>query len=141
MNDLDAVITELYDSIGFEAGRRPDWSRQERIFAPDARLVRITDDGVFEFTLRTYRENIERMIDSGALPSFCESEIWRETRQVGEMAHVLSAYEARWTRNGPPFHRGVNSIQLFQRDGHWRVSALLWRREGRAISIPDVPFQ
>jgi len=134
---LDAVIAEMYDSICFEKGQRPDWQRQTRIFAPNARLVRITDDGIFEFDLQSYRENIERMIDSGELTSFWEGELWRETRQFGEMAHVLSAYETRLSRNGEVLNHGVNSIQLFERDGQWWVSALLWRREGKTLRIPS----
>ena len=136
---LDAVIAEMYDSICFAAGHRPEWQRQSQIFAPGARLVRITDDGIFEFDLQSYREGIERMIDSGELPSFWEGELWRETREFGEMAHVLSAYETRRARNGEVLNRGVNSIQLFRRDGRWWISALLWRREGRTIQIPDSP--
>ena len=136
--NLDAVIAEMYDSICFESGQRPQWQRQD-VFAPGARLVRITDDGVFEFDLQSYREGIERMIDSGELSSFWEGELWRETREFGEMAHVLSAYETRRSRNGEVLNRGINSIQLFRRDGRWWVSALLWRREGKEIHIPDAP--
>ena len=132
---LDSVIHEMYASICFEEGERPDWRRQDEIFAPGARLVRITDDGVFEFNLQSYREDIDRAIDSGAFPSFWEGEIWRETRQFGEMAHVLSAYETRRSREGEILNRGINSIQLFERDGRWWVSALLWRREGKTFRL------
>ena len=135
--DLDAVITEMYASICFEEGQRPDWSRQIAIFAPGARMVRVTDEGVFEFDLDSYRVNLEAMIDSGAMPSFWEREIWRETRQFGEVAHVLSAYETRRSRDGEVVNRGVNSIQLFRRGDQWWISAMLWRREGASVRIPD----
>jgi len=128
---LDSVIAEMYDSVCFEGGQRPDWGRQAAIFAPGARLVRINDDGVFEFDLESYRLNFEAMIDSGEMPSFWEGEIWRETYQLGEMAHVLSAYETRRTRGGEMLNLGVNSIQLFRRDGRWWISAMIWRRGGR----------
>ena len=136
---LHSVISDMYDSICFAEGERPDWDRQARIFAPGARMVRITDDGIFEFDLQSYRANIEAMIDSGAMSSFWEGEIWRETHQVGELAHVLSAYETRRSRDGEVLNRGVNSIQLFERDGRWWVSALLWRREGQDIRIGEGP--
>jgi hypothetical protein len=55
------------------------------------------------------------------------------------MAHVLSAYETRRSKNGETLNRGVNSIQLFRVDGQWRVSAMLWRREGTAVRIGDSP--
>ena len=135
---IDRIIAEMYDSVSFEPGTRPDWSRQGGIFVPGARLVRVNDEGVFEFDLDSYRLNFEGMIDSGVLPSFWEGEIWRETHQFGEIAHVLSAYETRQTRNGPPLNRGVNSIQLFEKDGQWRINSLMWRREGRSLLIPDV---
>lgn len=138
MNDLDSVILEMYDSICFEQGQRPDWSRSAAIYAPDARMVRINDAGVFEFANQeAYRRNFEAMIDSGEMPSFWEGELWRETRQFGDMAHVFSAYETRRSRRGEFMNRGINSIQLFQRDGHWKISAMIWRREGRDVSIPN----
>src|SRR5207237_9697712 len=83
--NLDDVIKEMYDSICFDEGQRPDWSRLSANFAPGARLVRVTDDGVFEFDMESYRINLEAMIDSGAMASFWEAEIWRETRQFGEV--------------------------------------------------------
>ena len=134
---LDRVIAAMYAAVSFENGARPDWSRQAEIFAPDARLVRVHDGGIFEFDLASYRENFNAMIDSGEMPSFWEAELWRETREFGDVAHVLSAYESRRTRGGQDLGRGVNSIQLFRRDGRWWISAMLWRREGASVRIPD----
>ena len=133
--NLDEVIAALYESVSFEPGTRPDWSTHAEFFAPEARMVRVTDDGVFEFDIAAFRKNFDEMIDSGKLPSFWEGELWRETRTFGEVAHVLSAYETRWTREGEMINRGVNSIQLFQRDGNWWISAMLWRRDGKNVRI------
>jgi hypothetical protein len=137
--NLDDVIKEIYDSICFDEGQGPDWSRLAAIFAPGARMVRVTDDGVFEFDMESYRVNLEAKIESGAMTSFWEAEIWRETRQFGEVAHVLSAYETRRTRDGELLNRGVNSIQLFRRGDRWWISAMLWRRDGQTIRIPETP--
>jgi hypothetical protein len=139
MKDLDAIIAAMYESVCFEAGQRPDWNGQLEIFAPGARMVRVNDGGVFEFDMESYRINFEQMIASGEMPSFWEGEIWRETRQFDDVAHVLSAYETRRTRNGELLNRGVNSIQLFRREGRWWISAMIWRREGRDVSIPASP--
>lgn len=140
MQTIDDAIHTMYSSISFEPGARPDWDRHREVMAPAARMVRITDDGIFEFDSPAFIANIESMIASGALPGFWEAEIWRETRLVGdELAHVLSAYEMRRSRNGEPLGRGVNSIQLFRGPGGWRISAMLWRREGANVRIPDRP--
>jgi hypothetical protein len=140
MNDLDSIIAEMYDQVCFEPGQRPDWKRQKAIFAAGARMVRVNDGGVFEFDMESYRVNFEEMIDSGEMPSFWEGEIWRETKLFGDVAHVLSAYETRRTRSGPLLNRGVNSIQLFRRGGRWWISAMIWRREGRDVRIPETTF-
>lgn len=139
MNDLDAVIRAMYESVCFEPGERPDWSVEKAIFAPGARMVRVHDGGVFEMDLQSYRADIDRMIDAGELPSFWEAEIWRRTDLFDDVAHVLSAYEARRSKGGVTIGRGVNSIQLFRRDGRWRISAMIWRREGRTVAIGDSP--
>jgi len=139
MTDLDRVIAEMYDSVCFEEGRRPDWNRQAEIFAPAARLVRVTDAGIFEFDQESYRANLDAMIDAGEMPSFWEGELWRETHLFGEVAHVLSAYETRRSRGGEVLNRGVNSIQLFRDGDRWWISAMLWRREGSEIRVGDAP--
>lgn len=135
-NDLDSIITAMYETVSYEAGGHPDWAREDEIFVPGARLVRMNDSGIYEFDRASYRRDFEKMIASGELPSFWEAELWRETRQFGEMAHVLSAYETRRSRNGECMNRGVNSIQLFQREGRWWISAMIWRREGKDVRIP-----
>lgn len=141
MNELDQIITAMYDHVCYEAGGHPDWDLDAEIFAPGARMVRMNDSGVYEFDRTSYRADFERMIASGEMPSFWEGEIWRETRLFGDMAHVLSAYETRRSRNGEVMNRGVNSIQLFRRAGRWWISAMIWRREGRDVKIPDSPFE
>ena len=139
MDDLDSVIKAMYESVCYPRGGHPDWETDERIFAPGARMVRINDGGVFEFDMKTYRTDFERMIATGELPSFWEGEIWRETRLFGDMAHVLSAYETRRTPEGEVINRGVNSIQLFRRNGQWKISAMIWRREGKDVKIALKP--
>jgi hypothetical protein len=136
METLDAVITAMYETVSYPKGGHPDWEREAQIFAPGARMVRMNDSGVFEFDLASYRVDFERMIAEGELPSFWEKEIWRETRQFGDMAHVLSAYETRRSPESEVINRGVNSIQLFRKDGRWWISAMIWRREGRDVKIP-----
>jgi hypothetical protein len=45
-------------------------------------------------------------------------------------------YEARSAQNAPVLFRAVKSMQLFERNGTWLISAMLWRREGRGLVMP-----
>jgi hypothetical protein len=119
--NIDEIIAAMYASFSFEEGMQPNWALQEEIFAPGARLVRVNDDGVFEFDLASFRRNLQEMIDSGALTSFSERQVRREVHDFGDVAHVLSEYET-------PLFRAVKSIQLFRREGRWWISAMIWRR-------------
>jgi len=133
---VDRIVDEMYASMSFEAGERPDWQLQAKLFADHARLVRVNDDGVFEFDPVTFRENYEAMIESGQLRSFRETELWRQTREFGDIAHVLSGYEMRTKQDGDFIALAVKSIQLYRQNGTWRISAMLWRREGRDLTLP-----
>jgi hypothetical protein len=137
--NLEQIIDDMYASMSFEHGTRPNWQLQTTIFAPDARLVRVNDDGVFEFNPQTFRQNYEAMIESGALMSFHEKELWRDTQIFGDIAHVLSAYEMRTTKDGDVIARAIKSIQLFERDHRWWISAMIWRKEGRIFRVPEMP--
>lgn len=119
----------MYASMCFEPGQQPQWERHAELFAPAARLVRVNDAGVFEFDPKSFRDDLEGKIASGAIPSFWEGEISREEKVFGEIAHVLSVYETRPSRDAAEAGRAVKSIQLFNRDGRWWISAMIWRRE------------
>jgi hypothetical protein len=126
---IDEVIAAMYASMCFEKGERPDWARHSEVFAPGARLVRVNDEGVFAFDPAGFREDLEAKIAAGVIPSFWEGELERDTRVFGDIAHVLSVYETRPSRDAEASGRAVKSIQLFRRDGRWWISAMIWRRE------------
>lgn len=132
---VDRVVDQMYASMSFELGEQPNWELQARIFADNARLVRVNDDGVFEFDPQTFRQNLEGMIESGSIRSFWERELWRQTHEFGDIAHVLSGYEMRTSRDGDLVARAVKSIQLFNRNERWYISAMLWRREGQSVLL------
>jgi len=51
------------------------------------------------------------------------------------MAQVFSTYESRHEKDGAPFARGINSIQLLWDGGRWWVATILWDSER-----PDNPI-
>ncbi len=54
---IDDAIRGLYGAMCFEAGGAPDWNLLSEVLAPDARLVRVNDDGVFAFDPDTFRDS------------------------------------------------------------------------------------
>src|SRR5215831_15377143 len=128
---LDAVLTRLYEVISFDDGGEPDWDGLKDVFSSQARITRVTPDGIDHLDLPTFCAMAREMLDLGAYTGFHEREVSRRVDRLGAVVHVLSAYE---TKRHPGavdrLGQGVNSIQLVKEAGAWRVISLCWDEEG-----------
>jgi hypothetical protein len=133
---LDKTLREMYAAISFREGEEPDWEGMSAVFHSQARLTRITPEGVDHFNLSSFQAMAMEMLDRGVYTSFHEEEVARRAQIFGSLAHVLSAYE---TRRSPDalscLARGVNSIQLLWEGNSWMVLSLLWDE-----ATPDNPL-
>jgi len=133
---LGDAIRAIYEVISFPEGGEPDWERMKKVFLPNARLTRITPEGVDCFDLETFQAMALEMLDRGIYTSFFEHELIRRVNMFGAFAQVLSAYETKTCPDASYFlARGVNSIQLLRERDSWRVLSLLWDEEAE-----NVPF-
>jgi hypothetical protein len=128
---LDDVLTRFYEVISFDEGGEPDWDGMKAVFSRHARITRVTPEGTDHLDLPTFCAMAREMLDAGAFTSFHERELSRRVDRLGAVLHVLSAYETK--RHPAAIDRlgqGVNSIQLVNEDGAWRVVSLCWDEEG-----------
>jgi hypothetical protein len=124
---LDRTLLDMYAVISFPVGGEPDWVRMRSIFHGQARITRITPEGIDNFDLSSFQAMAMDMLQRGVYPSFFEEETARCTRVFGSLAHVLSAYETKRSCDSPLcLARGVNSIQLVWEANSWMVLSLLW---------------
>jgi hypothetical protein len=113
------------------------WARVRSHMAPAAQLIRVLPGSVERMTIDSWIEGFRALIENGSLPTFWEGQIARRIDRLGDIAHVFSTYEARPRREDPRvLWRGINSIQMYWRDGRWWVSSILWTRESEAVRIP-----
>lgn len=128
----EAIIHALYKCISGPAGTVADWERERYLLHPTARLMRtaLDDQGdpvITVMSAQEYQENTHQFfIDN----DFFEVEIDRREWHFGNVAHVLSMYEARVKPDdAEPERRGVNSIQLYNDGQRWWVMSVLWDNE------------
>jgi hypothetical protein len=127
---INALIHALYAVISFDEGGEPDWQRMSSLFSRHARITRITPEGTDYLDVRGFQEMAKEALDLGMYTQFHEVEVQRDERRFGGLAHVLSAYETRQSREATePFARGVNSLQLICEEGVWKVLSLFWDEE------------
>jgi hypothetical protein len=127
---LNETLTAMYEVISFPEGGEPNWNRMKEIFLPNARLARITPEGIDYFDLESFQAMATEMLDRGVYTAFFEQEVARRALIFGAVAHVLSVYETkRSPRASSCLARGVNSIQALWSGHSWRVLSLLWDEE------------
>jgi hypothetical protein len=127
---LNHTIQSMYRVISFAEGDEPDWDGMKQVFAPNARLTRITPERVEHFDLLSFQLMAQEMLDLGIYTGFYEHEIARRAEIFGSLAHVLSIYETKRNPMAAAYlGRGVNSIQFLWTGDSWRVLSLLWDEE------------
>jgi hypothetical protein len=138
VQSVDAILASLYDVISGPAGQPRDWHRFRSLFIPDARLIPTrhnkTGPGadVLPFTVEQYQERATPLLAQG----FFEHGIHNTTESFGDIVHVFSTYESRKTKDGQPFQRGINSIQLLKDANRYWIVTILWDTETPTNPIP-----
>lgn len=140
--EIDGIVRTLYECIsGGDGGQ--DWERAAQMYHPRALITRtrIVDgrQTAFCFDPDGFREATIPLL---AGRSFHEIETRRKTLKFGQVAHVLSAYEARETPDSPIVEfRGINMIHLWQgslEEGQpvrWWIMSIIWDNEREGVSI------
>jgi hypothetical protein len=136
--DIGSIITAMYAMISGPAGPR-DWSQDEILFHPDARMVRtsVDADGKAVAKVMSHKEYQANVSPIFATMPLYEIESGRKLDVFGIIAHAWSAYVARRDPGDVvPERRGVNSIQLMRdENGHWRILAMVWDNEREGVKL------
>jgi hypothetical protein len=134
----DAIVAALYDSISGPAGDR-DWDRFRSLFIPEAQLIATfkKKDGTPGHKAMTVQGYVDSAGKYFKEHGFYEHEISRKVETFGSITHIFSTYESRETKEGKPFERGINSIQLYNDGSRWWVVDVYWTGETPENPIPE----
>jgi hypothetical protein len=132
VQSLDSIMTAVYDVISGPAGQRRNWDRMRSLFTANARMMPLGRAGLRSGSVEDYISSSGPFLEERG---FTEREIGRVVEQYGDIAHVFSAYEGRFTAGDPQTIRGINSFQLVRHSGRWWVVSIMWQAE-----TPDNPI-
>jgi hypothetical protein len=133
VQSIESIMTAVYDVISGPAGQPRNWDRMRSLFAANARLMPLGRAGLRSGSVEDYISSSGAMLESRG---FTEREIGRVVEQYGDIAHVFSAYEGRFSAGEPSPIRGINSFQLVRHGGRWWVVSIMWQAETPENPIP-----
>ena len=139
---LDQVVLGVYDIISGPKGQQRDPDKFRALFVKDvARLMVVRHDpktGQDQLVVMTTDDFITRAFPHMQQDGFFEREVARRTERFGNIVHVWSTYESRYTAQDPkPFQRGINSFELINEGQGWKVLLILWQGERPDAPIPQ----
>jgi hypothetical protein len=137
---IDGIIGAYYASLSGPKGQAREWDRLRSIFQPMAGLVAARPlpggrTGMWVMKLEEYIAFNKAVMEKGG---YFEKEVYRETLEFGNMAHVWSTYEARRVAEDPkPYSRGIYSFQLLKDGPRWWIVNVFWDHERIEAPIPS----
>jgi len=134
---LNRTVKELYASISFGKGEKPDLAKMKSLFIAEAKLVNNNGNRPVVMTVDQFRAvHLDRLL-SGIIMSFEEKETFHVTEIFGKVAHRFSTYETRFDpAERKPFRVGINSIQFVKQGERWLVASLVWNDQTERLKIP-----
>ncbi|MGH7752357.1 MAG: hypothetical protein ACREN5_06045 [Gemmatimonadales bacterium] len=144
VTSIDAIVKALYETVGFPPGGDQDSTRMRTLFAPGAHLIPPQSpqrpDSFLVWTVDEYLRVIRAAMQVNPnLKSrgFSEREVARRTERFGNLVHLFSTYESRYTaQDSVPFARGINSIQVMFHNNRWWVLNIAWDAERPGNPLP-----
>ncbi len=134
---LDDTVKELYASISFTKGAKPNLAKMKSFFIAEARLVDNNGGKPAVMTLVQFTAVYLERLRSGLVMSFEEKEVSHVTEIFGKIAHRFSTYETRFDPSEKkPFRVGINSIQFVKARDRWLVASLVWNDQTEDLRIP-----
>lgn len=134
----DAIIQAMYDTISGPAGKK-NWYRLRSLYLDGARLIPIgkrvhREAGLRVMSVDEWIEDAERYLEEN---DFYELEIMCHMDRFGDIVQAFSTYEARESEDGQPIARGINSIQLLNKEGRWWIVTVMWDNETKDNPVPE----
>jgi hypothetical protein len=130
---LRALAAAGLEAISWREGTAPDWKAffgpyvAGAVLCPSARPAATVAPDAFRARMDAQRE-------SQALRSLEETPLGTTVQVFGNVAVVLSAFEARVNGGGPG--RGVNAYLCVKDDGEWKIVAVAWDNERAGAELP-----
>ena len=137
--EIDTLTMAFFRAVSFDDGETPPYANLYDIFIESGQIIKNSSSSPEIYTVRQFIEPRQRIVESGELKSFRESETAEITEIFGNVAHRLSLYEKHGLSAGSTIEgRGVISIQFIATPTGWKISAMAWDDERPGLTLPSI---
>jgi hypothetical protein len=133
--ELRALTAAGLEAISWDDETAPDWAAFFGSYMPGAVLWPSARPAA-PVTPDAFRARMDAQRASRALRSLVEMPLGTTVQVFGNVAVVLSAFEARINGGNPG--RGVNAYLCVKDEGAWKVVAVAWDNESASAKLPPV---
>ena len=137
--EIDTLTAAFFRAVSFDDGETPPDANLYDIFLESGQIIKNSSSSPEIYTVRQFIEPRQRIVESGELKSFRESETAEITEIFGNVAHRLSVYEKHGLSASATIEgRGVISIQFVATPTGWKISAMAWDDERPGLTLPEI---
>ena len=131
--ELRVLAAGGLQAISWREGTTPDW---KAFFAPyvDGAVLCPSARPATTTTPDAFRSRMEAQRESQALRSLEEKPLGTTVQVFGNVAVVMSAFEACVTGGAPS--RGVNAYLCVKDGAVWKIVAVAWDNESATVTLP-----
>lgn len=137
----ESVIDHLYELVTFPPDTTPDWEKVKSLFIDAAVIVLRTSftkmdvmnkEGFVDlFTMDIQKHSMQKT-------GFQEKIVQKKMTIIGDIAHCFVLYEASIPNTPRSPQRGVDSFQLFKKNGRWWIVSAINEIPRQGVPIPEV---
>jgi len=136
--EIDTLTAAFFRAVSFDDGETPPYANLYGIFIESGQIIKNSSSSPEIYTVRQFIEPRQRIVESGELKSFRESETAEITEIFGNVAHRFSLYEKHGLSADSTIEgRGVISIQFIATATGWKISAMAWDDERPGLTLPE----
>lgn len=124
----EAVVRELYRLVCVAPGDSTDWEQVRNLYIPEAVIVlRVSKDAMSTFSVQGWIDDFvawdkkANVMERG----FEEVIVRMQPMVFRDISHIFVLYDARITSSTKPPTRGVDSIDLIQKNGRWWIASIV----------------
>lgn len=136
--EIQQAVTNLYASIHYDGNEKPDWDYFRSLFIEEAFLIHNTDTAYVYLSPEDFIDAYRGQMESGIIQQATEEELYQTGEQFAGIAQVFSTYKTVViTPDDTLNSRGINSIQLLEEEGVWKIASIIWYDETEEYPIPE----